>query len=126
MALGQRQHIEVRSPFRKALPMADLGVGHHEHPGTRQVGAPAEVQVVTEVVDVGGEPAEGTEQIDAHEQAGGRQAEHVPNGVVLFLIELADLGRVERDADPVGAEADVLEHVRPIPVDEFGPDDAGV
>ena len=70
MALGQREHVEVRAPLRQALPVADPGVGHHEHPGARQVGPPAQVQVVAEEVDVVGEAAEGAEQVDADEQAG--------------------------------------------------------
>ena len=72
------------------------------------------------------EAAERAEEVDADEQAGGRHAEHVTDGVVLLLVELTRLGRLERHPDPVGAQPDVLEHRRPVPVDQLRADDAGV
>ena len=126
VALGQGEHVEVGPPLGQPLAVAGAGVGDDEHPGAREVGPPAQVEVVAVEVDVVREAAERAEEVDAHEQAGRRHAEDVAHGVVLLLVQLAGLGRLERHADAVGAQAHVLQHRRPVPVDQLRPDDAGV
>ncbi len=126
VTLGQGQHVEVGAALGQPLPVPRPRVRHHQHPGAGQVRPPAQVQVVAVEVDVRREAAQGTEQVDADQQARRRDAEHVTHRVVLLLVELADLDRVEGHADAVGAETDVLEHARPVPIDQLRPDDAGV
>ncbi len=64
----------------------------------------------------------------ADEQARRRSlAEHASRTcVVLLLVDLARLDERVDLAEPVDAEADVLQQARVVPVDELRPDDAGV
>ena len=51
MALGQGEHVEVGPPLGQPLAVAGAGVGDDEHPGAREVGPPAQVEVVAVEVD---------------------------------------------------------------------------
>ena len=72
------------------------------------------------------EPAEGAEQVGTREQTGGRQHEHVADGVVLLLVGFARVDDRVDLAEAVETETDVLEHLRVVPLDELRPDHAGV
>ena len=97
-----------------------------DDPRTAQVGTPAQVDVVAVERHRGVEPPEGAEQVGPREEAGGREDEHVADGVVLLLVVLARLGDRLDLAEPVEAQPDVLEHARVVPRDELGTDDPGV
>jgi hypothetical protein len=90
------------------------------------VGAPAQIDVLAVERDARVESPEDPEQVGAHEQTGGREHEHVADRVVLFLVELAGLDDRVDFAEPVEAEADVLEQAGLVPVDELRSDDPGV
>ncbi len=126
VAFRQRERVEVRAALRQVLAVPHAGVGDHQHACARQVRPPAQVEVIAVEVDVLGEAAQLAEQVDPHEEARRGHAEHIAHRVVLLLVQLPDLGRLQGDADAVGAEADVLEHARAVPVDQLGPDDASV
>ena len=83
------------------------GRGDH-HPGAADVGPPAQVDVLAVEAHRRVEPAEGAEQVGADEEAGRRDGEHVGDGVVLLLVDLADVDPAGRLAEAVDVEADVL------------------
>ena len=71
-------------------------------------------------------PPSSVEQVGADEHRGVRDEEHVPNAVVLFLVDLARLDARERHAVVVDRHPDLDQHVGVVVVDELGPDDRGV
>ena len=92
------------------LAMTHPGRRSDDHPGPADVHPPAQVDVVAVEADRRVEPAEGAEQVGPHEQAGRRDGEHVGDGVVLLLVDLADVGdRLDRFAEAVDVETDVLQ-----------------
>ena len=91
-----------------------------------KVCTPAQVDVVAVEADRRIEPAELAQQVGAHEDACRRQHEHVANGVVLFLVDLAGFDDRVDLAEPVEAEPDVLQPARFVPLDELGTDHPGV
>ena len=96
----------------EGLEVTDLGVGGDDDAGTGDVGAPAEAHVVEEVVDALVEPADLGEEVGSHEGAGAGDGEHVLDGVVLLLVELAALDEGHGVARVVDALADLEEPVR--------------
>ena len=117
---------EVGPALGECLAVARAGGGHHQHAGAAEVRAPAQVDVVTLVLDGRVEPSDGAEQVGAHEQARRRHSEHVAHGIVLLLVVLAGLDERIDLAEAVDAEAHVLQHRRLVPGDQLGADDAGV
>ena len=59
---------------------------------------PAQVDVLAVEAHRRVEPAEGAEQVGADQEAGRRDGEHVGDGVVLLLVDLADLDAAGRAA----------------------------
>ena len=104
-------------------------VGHHGvraqvHGRARDVRPPAEVDVLAEVRDALGEPADRGEQVGAHEHAGPGHCEDLSGGVVLGLVELAGLRQRRAEAVDVDRVADRPEPLRVVPVDDLRADDA--
>ena len=118
----QRAVVEVGAALGELLAVADTGVGRDDDAGAGEVGPPAQVDVVAVERDRRVEAAERAEQVGAHQQAGRRQHEHVADGVVLLLVELARFDDRVDLAEAVEAEPDVLQHARVVPVDtSLGP-----
>ena len=90
------------------------------------VDAPTELGVLAVEVDGRVEAAEFAEQVGAHQQIGRRQDEHVPDAVVLLLVDLARFDDRIDLAEPVHSQTDRLQHARIVPLDELRPDSAGV
>ena len=111
----------------EGLEVADTGVGGDDHAGAGDVGPPAEAEVLEEVVDALVEAADLGEQVGPHERAGAGDGEHVADGVVLLLVELAALDEGHGVAGVVDALAHLEEPAGGRPsATSFGPDDAGV
>ena len=106
------------------LEVADLRGRDDEHPGAGDVGPPAEVEVLAEVVDAGVVAAERGEQVGPHQRAAPGHDEHVAHRVVLLLVQLARLGVRREDAGLVHRGADLTQLAGHVPGDELGPDHA--
>jgi len=126
VAQGETLAVLDDPPLVEALPVSDLRRGTQVDRRCRDVGSPAQIDVLTEVRDRLREAAEGVEQVGAHEHAGVRDREHLSSRVVLGLIQLARL--CQRRGETVGVDrvADGSQLGGPVPVDELGTDDAGV
>ena len=59
------------------LPVPYAGGRGHHHPGAHDLGSPAEVDVDAVVAQGGVEPAEGEEEVAAHQHAGVGHGEHI-------------------------------------------------
>ena len=90
------------------------------------MGSPAEVDVVAVEVDCRVEAGDRPEQIGANHEACRRKCEHVADRVVLLLVDLTLFHEGVDLAEPVDAEADVLQHAGVVPRDQLRPDDPGV
>ncbi len=93
---------------------------HDPRPG--DLGSPAEVQVLTEQLNLRIEAAKCPEQVRAHQGAGARYREHLSDLVVLSLVELARLDPLEDPAEAVDAEPDLEQTVGSVPFDELRAD----
>ncbi len=118
--------VKVRTAIYQCLTVADPGRRHHNHASTAEVCPPAEIDVVTLVLDGRIEATDGAEQISASEKAGGGHREDVAHGIVLLLVELTWLDDRVDLTEAVHAEADVLELTRVVPVDQLRADNARV
>jgi hypothetical protein len=121
-AAGVVEHATVGQSFT----VASHGVGHDHHAGSGELRAPAQVDVVTPEPHLGIEPAEGSEQVGAHENARAGHREDVGDGVALRLVDLAFVGERRRRSELVHREADVLQPCRIVPHDELRCDDRRV
>ncbi len=106
--------------------MANAGGRGHHHSRPRHLGAPAQVDVLTEQVHLGVEAAQGPEQVRPHEGATSGYGEDLPHLVVLGLIELAGLDALDAGAETVDAQAHLEQPVRRLPLDELRAHDAGI
>ncbi len=97
-----------------------------QHPGPSAWARQQRSEVVAEVVDALVVPAQGGEQVGAHQGAGAGHHEHVAHRVVLLLVELAHLHVGGEHAGLVGAHAHLEQAGGVVPVDQLGADDAGV
>ena len=118
--------VQIRAPLLEPFDVPDTRVGCDDDPRAVMVGPPTQVDVVTVEADHRIETLELTQQVGAHEDAGRRQHEHVTNGVVLFLVDLAGFDDRVDLPEPVEAEPDVLQPARLVPLDELGTDHSGV
>ena len=118
--------VQIRASLLEQFEVPDPGVGSDDDPGAVEVGPPAQVDVVAVEADRRIEAAELAQQVSAHEDARRREHEHVADGVVLFLVDLAGLDDRVDLTEPVEAESDVLQPARLLPLDELGTDHAGV
>ena len=82
----------VGAALAQGLHVAGPGRRRHQHPGTRQVGAPAQVDVLAVVGHRLVEATQRGEQVGADQHAAPGHGEDVAHAVVLFLVELAPLG----------------------------------
>ncbi len=127
VAPAKRGNVEVPPRSRARQPqVADAGGRCHHDPSPGDLGAPAQIDVLAEHVDIGIEAAERPEEICPHERAAARHGEHLPHLVVLGLVELAGLDALDYGAEAVDAEADLEQAVRGVPLDQLRADDAGV
>ena len=106
--------------------MAGDGWGSDEHPGTGDLGPPAEVEVLAEEGDRRVVAAEGGEEVGADERGRPGDAEDVADGVVLLLVELAPLDGRHLVARLVDHRADLQQAGGVVPGDQLRADDAGV
>ena len=106
-------------------------VAHHDgrvqvDRGCCGVHTPAQVDVLTEVGDPVGEPADRLEEVRPDQQACIGHREDLARGVVLGLVELSGLRDREAEAVGVHRVADRLQDPRVVPLHEFRTDDATV
>ena len=106
--------------------MTHPGGRSDHHAGAADVGPPAQVDVLAVVAHRRVEPTERSEQVGAHEEAGRGDGEHVGDGVVLLLINLADIDPAGRVAEAIDVEPDVFENASVLPRHELGSNNAGV
>ena len=90
------------------------------------MGAPTQIDVLTEERDVLGESAHRVEEVRPDEHAGVGDGEDLTGDVVLRLVELARLGQRGREAVRVDGVADRPQFVVTVPVDELRTDDARI
>ena len=102
---------EVRTSLDEFGPMTSTSSRDDEDTSPAEVRPPAQVEAVAVEVDVGRETTERAEQVGSDQQTGRRQGEHVPDGVVLLLVDLAGLEDGIGFAEPVDGHADLLEHL---------------
>ena len=102
----------------------DAGSRCHDDPRSGHLGAPAQVDILAEQVDLGVESAERLEQVRAHQGAAARYCENLPNLVVLCLVEFARLDALDDGAKAVDSQAHLEQPVRGVPLDELRADDA--
>ncbi len=88
------------------LEVADPGAGHGDDAPAGESGAPRQVEVLAELVDVRGKATERLEQVGAHQDRAARGHEDVAHAVVLGLVELACFQQGQDGAVAVGAHAD--------------------
>ena len=117
---------EVGPALDELLAVSSSGRRHHDDAGTPAMRPPAQVDVFAVEADRRVEATERAEQIGAHEETGRRQREHVAHRVVLLLVDLTGLHERVDLTEAVDGETDVLQHPRPVPIDELRADDAGV
>src|SRR4051794_15775927 len=95
---------QLRSRASPSASMAGAyrggGRGDEGPPGARP--PPAQVGVLARRLEGGVVPAEGSEEVGAHQRAAAGGDEHVAHGVVLLLIDLARLHERRGDAGLVG------------------------
>jgi hypothetical protein len=106
--------------------VAGPGGGHHHRAGTGEVCPPAEIEIVAQERDAGIEPVERLEEVGPDEGARAGDGEHLADGVVLLLVQLAPLAERQQHARTVDAEPDLQERAGIVPGHELGPEDAGV
>ena len=126
MARLQQCRTQVRTALGQCLAMTSPGRRHDDDARASEVGAPAQVDVVTIEVDRSVEAGDRPEQVGAHHQACRRQGEDVADRVVLLLVDLALFDERVRLAEAVDADPDVLQHTGVVPRDQLRADDAGV
>ncbi len=106
--------------------MPDPGVRGHDHPCSCDLGAPTQVEVLSHDDQVRVEPSELHEEIPADEGEPAWRREHVADGIVLTLVDLAAFDAVYDRAALVDLHADVQKPVGPVPFDELRAYDSGV
>ena len=94
--------------------------------GTREPGAPAEVEVLGAGEGRGVEAPELREEVGAHEHRGGGDVEDVAHAVVLLLVDLAGLDAGVRRAEAVDGAADLEQDLGVVGAHELGPEDPRV
>ena len=107
-----------------AVPHARLGCDDHTRP--RHLAAPRKVEVLAHGHDPGVEALQLGEQVSPRQNAPARGDEHVADGVVLAMVDLALDDAVDDGAGLVAAHPDVQEDARVVPVDELRGHHAGV
>ena len=126
MARSQLPVAQIGASLTQLAEMTHSRRGNHHHPGSAVMDSPAQFGVLAVVLDDGIEAAQLAEQIGPHQQIRRRQHEDIADPVVLFLIDLPDVDDRVDLAESVHAQSDRLQHVRIVPVDELGPDGAGI
>ncbi|CAB4742097.1 unannotated protein [freshwater metagenome] len=71
------------------LAVVHDGVGRDEYPRTSTLGSPAEIEVITEELELGVETTEEVPDLASDEHAGRADREYVADSIVLSLIMLA-------------------------------------
>ena len=112
--------------FLAGLGLLHPSFGSHQDAGARELGTPAQVDVLGSGEPRRVEPTELVEQVGPHEHGRVRHVEHVANGVVLSLVELAGLDPRVRVAELVDAASDLEQHLGIVGVDDLRADDARV
>ena len=118
--------VELWMPLVEIADVANARLGHDDDAPAGDMRAPAQIAIFTGEVDVGIEPADGAEQVGAHEHACRRQDEHVAHRVVLLLVEIAAVAQRIQLAELVGDEPGALQPLRVIPLDELRAGDGGI
>ena len=118
--------VDARVALEQCPAVADPRRRHGQHAGAGDVGAPAQVEVVAVERHQLVEAAEGPEEVGADEHARRRHEEHVADGVVLLLIQLAGIDERRRRPELVGRRPDLEQVLGGVPVDDLRADDAGV
>ena len=98
----------------------------YEHPGTKEVGPPAQVKVHGLWTEGLVEAFKGVEQVGPHKEAIRRHIEAVLHGVVLLLVQFARSHRLPSFGELVDAVADADESARFVSVHHFGASDAHI
>ena len=104
--------------------MTHPGARHHDDAGPGEPGSPGQVQVFAKLVDGGAETPEGPEQVSPHQRGATWRHQHFPDGVVLFLVELARVHHILQDAHLVGGGAHGEQAIRVLPLRVLGTGDA--
>ena len=126
MAGQETRPLVVGDAVLFGLEVTHAGVGVHHHARTDDVGTPAQVERLAVRGDLGIEAVERVEQVDAHEQAGLGDHEHVAHRVVLLLVELPGLDQRHEHPGLVRTHAHGEQTEGVVPFDELRADDAGV
>ena len=108
------------------LQVAHPGRRHHHHPGPDDAGPPREVEVLALAVDDRVESAQGMEQVGPDQSGPGGGDQHLPDAVVLLLVQLARLDQVAPGPDLVRRQADREQPVRVVPLHVLGAGHPGV
>ena len=118
--------VEVGAPTLELPAVTHPSGRRNHHPGAADVRPPAQVDVLAMEAHRRVEPAKGAEQVGAHEDARRRDGEYVGHGIVLLLVDFADVDAASGFSEEVDVEADVLQQTRVVPGDDLRSDDAGV
>ncbi len=125
-ALALPLHGQRLEPAGDGLAMSDPRLGGDDDPGTGDLAAPRQVQVLAHGHDPGIETLELSEEVGADEDAPRGRDEDVADGVVLAMVDLTLEDPVDDGAGLVATHADVEQDARVVPVDELRRDDPGV
>ena len=121
-----RRRSSTSATLAERFEVANACGGRHEHASAREMRAPAEADVVEEEADPFVVATDLREQVGAHERAGTRDAEHITDGVVLLLVELAPVDQRHLAPELVDRLAHLEQPPRVVPAHELGPDDRGI
>ena len=124
-------HLQAAAIINAATISQRLNVAHrgrrgHHHRRTGQPGPPAQVQVLAVQVDIGVKAVERREQVGAHQRGGTGDEKHVPDGVVLALIQLAAFHQRSGLAEPVTSHAQCQQSAGIVVLDQLGANHPGV
>ena len=122
MPSSTRDCIDQRDTRTEGSAMASDRGGIYQHPRTKQVHPPTEIQLLTKKGNTRRKATELTKHIVANEYARRRHRERVTHGIVLLLVALARVDYIDEAARTVSIETDVLQHTRVLPLDEFRAD----
>ena len=117
---------KTAAPARQHFEVSHTRPGRHDHPGPQDLGAPAQVEVLPHGEDLGVEPLELGEQVEAHQRASTGCKEDVAHGVVLAVVDLSGLHPVDDGATFVHRHAHVQKPRGVVPADQLRSHDAGV
>ena len=100
--------------------MSHPGVRCHDDPGPDDLGSPAQVEVLPHGHDGRVESVELVEQVCSDQRAAARGHEHVPNCVVLSVVDLVRLDPLDYGAALVHDHSDMDELLRVVPTHHLG------